>query len=96
MRSIEARLGVRLLNRTTRSVTPTEAGKRLLSSFTPLQEQVTSMLDSVSQFRLPRPCPAPQPFHFYFHCQKHMPHALRAFVNFIKELRLETAGEGGL
>jgi DNA-binding transcriptional LysR family regulator len=51
MRSIEERLGVRLLNRTTRSVTPTEAGQRLLSSFTPLQAQVTSMLDSVSQFR---------------------------------------------
>ena len=30
MRRLEARLGVRLLNRTTRSVTPTEAGARLL------------------------------------------------------------------
>ncbi len=32
MRGLEERLGVRLLNRTTRSVTPTEAGERLLRS----------------------------------------------------------------
>lgn len=30
VRRLEAQLGVRLLNRTTRSVTPTEAGQRLL------------------------------------------------------------------
>jgi len=32
MRALEERLGVRLLNRTTRSVTPTEAGERMLRS----------------------------------------------------------------
>lgn len=32
MRKLEERLGVRLLNRTTRSVTPTEAGERMLQS----------------------------------------------------------------
>jgi DNA-binding transcriptional LysR family regulator len=35
MRAMEARLGVRLLNRTTRSVKPTEAGERLLTSLRP-------------------------------------------------------------
>ena len=35
MRALEERLGVRLLNRTTRSVTPTEAGERLLLSLAP-------------------------------------------------------------
>lgn len=35
MRALETRLGVRLLNRTTRSVKPTEAGERLLASLRP-------------------------------------------------------------
>src|SRR6202163_2811621 len=35
VRRLEARLGVRLLNRTTRSVTPTEAGARLLRRLVP-------------------------------------------------------------
>lgn len=35
MRAMEARLGVRLLNRTTRSVKPTEAGERLLARLRP-------------------------------------------------------------
>ena len=35
MRALEERLGVRLLNRTTRSVTPTEAGERLMLSLGP-------------------------------------------------------------
>lgn len=33
MRGLEARLGVRLLNRTTRSVAPTEAGEQILAAF---------------------------------------------------------------
>ena len=48
---LEERLGVRLLNRTTRSVAPTEAGVRLLAS---LQSALTSLddaLDSVAGFR---------------------------------------------
>lgn len=51
MRGLEERLGVRLLNRTTRSVSPTEAGVRLLAS---LQTALTSLddaLDSVAAFR---------------------------------------------
>ncbi|MCB2036935.1 MAG: LysR family transcriptional regulator, partial [Ottowia sp.] len=32
LRALEARLGLRLLNRTTRSVAPTEAGARVLAS----------------------------------------------------------------
>jgi DNA-binding transcriptional LysR family regulator len=35
MRGLEERLGVRLLTRTTRSVSPTEAGERLLNSVGP-------------------------------------------------------------
>ena len=47
MRAMEARLGVRLLNRTTRSVKPTEAGERLLASLRPairdLDEALTTL-----------------------------------------------------
>lgn len=35
MRGLEARLGIRLLNRTTRSVAPTEAGEQLLARLSP-------------------------------------------------------------
>jgi DNA-binding transcriptional LysR family regulator len=40
VRSLEARLGVRLLTRTTRSVSPTEAGERLLQNVAPRLEEI--------------------------------------------------------
>jgi DNA-binding transcriptional LysR family regulator len=51
LRRLEADLGVRLLNRTTRSVTPTEAGERLLARLTPALADVTLALDEVNAFR---------------------------------------------
>ncbi|HKY91598.1 MAG TPA: LysR family transcriptional regulator [Nevskiaceae bacterium] len=51
VRRLEARLGVRLLNRTTRSVTPTEAGQRLLDRLLPVLGEVASALDDVNRFR---------------------------------------------
>ena len=51
LRRLEADLGVRLLNRTTRSVTPTEAGGRLLARLTPALADVTLALDEVNAFR---------------------------------------------
>ena len=42
MRALEARLGVRLLARTTRSVAPTEAGARLLDSLAPALAEIAS------------------------------------------------------
>jgi DNA-binding transcriptional LysR family regulator len=52
VRRLEASLGVRLLNRTTRSVTPTEAGARLLERLTPALTEITAALDAVNAFRL--------------------------------------------
>jgi DNA-binding transcriptional LysR family regulator len=52
VRRLEARLGVRLLNRTTRSVTPTEAGIRLLERLTPALNEITAALDDVNSFRV--------------------------------------------
>ncbi|RAI45303.1 LysR family transcriptional regulator [Rhodoplanes roseus] len=51
VRRLEARLGVRLLNRTTRSVTPTEAGARLLERLAPALGEVAAALDAVNSFR---------------------------------------------
>lgn len=49
IRDLEARLGVRLLNRTTRSVSPTEAGQRLLDNVAPKLEQVDAEISAISE-----------------------------------------------
>jgi DNA-binding transcriptional LysR family regulator len=51
VRRLEAQLGVRLLNRTTRSVAPTEAGLRLLARLSPALTEVEAALDEVNHFR---------------------------------------------
>jgi DNA-binding transcriptional LysR family regulator len=51
VRRLEARLGVRLLHRTTRSVAATEAGQRLLERLGPALGEVEAALDAVSGFR---------------------------------------------
>ncbi|MBW8726507.1 MAG: LysR family transcriptional regulator [Inquilinus limosus] len=51
LRRLEARLGVRLLNRTTRSVTPTEAGERLLERLGPALGEIAGALDAVTSAR---------------------------------------------
>ncbi|MDR5838260.1 LysR family transcriptional regulator [Caballeronia sp. LZ034LL] len=51
VRRLEARLGVRLLNRTTRSVTPTEAGERLIERLAPAFTEIAGALDAVNGFR---------------------------------------------
>jgi DNA-binding transcriptional LysR family regulator len=51
MRRLEARLGVRLLNRTTRSVSPTEAGERLLERLRPGLAEIEAALDGINDFR---------------------------------------------
>ena len=51
VRRLEGKLGVRLLNRTTRSVAPTEAGARLLDRLGPALGEVEAALDVVNGFR---------------------------------------------
>jgi DNA-binding transcriptional LysR family regulator len=51
IRSLEEHLGVRLLNRTTRSVSPTEAGERLLAQLQPALDHVHRALETVNDFR---------------------------------------------
>jgi DNA-binding transcriptional LysR family regulator len=51
IRELEARLGVRLLTRTTRSVSPTEAGERLLHTVGPRLEEIEAELAALGELR---------------------------------------------
>ncbi|MGH8158063.1 MAG: LysR family transcriptional regulator [Rhodanobacter sp.] len=51
VRRLETRLGVRLLNRTTRNISPTEAGARLAERLLPALGEVEAALDVVNHFR---------------------------------------------
>lgn len=51
IRRLEARLGIRLLTRTTRSVSPTEAGERLLQTLRPALADIGTQLAGLTDFR---------------------------------------------
>ena len=51
IRALEARLGLRLLTRTTRSVSPTEAGERLLRIVGPRFDEIEAELEALSELR---------------------------------------------
>jgi DNA-binding transcriptional LysR family regulator len=92
LRRLEERLGVRLLNRTTRSVTPTEAGERLLERLAPALGEVVSALGQLDSFkdspagtlRLNVPTIAARLF---------MPDLASRFLALYPQIRLEVLGE---
>src|SRR5436190_18734137 len=51
IRALEARLGLRLLTRTTRSVSTTEAGERLLKTLGPCLDEIEAELAGLASFR---------------------------------------------
>ncbi len=51
MRSLESRLGIRLLTRTTRNVSTTEAGERILNRIAPRFEDIDTELECLSELR---------------------------------------------
>ncbi|MGX7003143.1 LysR family transcriptional regulator [Caballeronia sp. KNU42] len=51
MRTLELKMGVRLLNRTTRSVSPTEAGERLVARLQPVLRELDLALEEVDAVR---------------------------------------------
>jgi DNA-binding transcriptional LysR family regulator len=51
VRRLEERMEIRLLNRTTRSVAPTEAGQKLFERLAPALSELQSALDAVNAFR---------------------------------------------
>jgi DNA-binding transcriptional LysR family regulator len=51
IRGLEEKLGLRLLTRTTRSVSPTDAGQRLLETVGPRFEEIETELEALSEMR---------------------------------------------
>ncbi|HET7766282.1 MAG TPA: LysR family transcriptional regulator [Burkholderiales bacterium] len=51
IRGLESRLGLRLLTRTTRSVSPTQAGERLLETVAPRFEEIEAELEALTELR---------------------------------------------
>src|SRR6516162_10484017 len=51
IRGLEERIGLRLLSRTTRSVSPSEAGERLLSAVGPRFEEIEAAVAALSELR---------------------------------------------
>lgn len=51
MRALEARLGLRLLTRTTRSVAPTQAGERLMRTLAPSFDEIDTAIAGLSDLR---------------------------------------------
>jgi len=51
IRRVEKRLGLRLLTRTTRSITPTAAGERLLATLRPALASIGAELDALAELR---------------------------------------------
>lgn len=49
MRQLEERLGIRLLHRTTRSVSLTDAGSRLVERLRPAMDQISDALENLNQ-----------------------------------------------
>jgi DNA-binding transcriptional LysR family regulator len=89
---LEARLGVRLLNRTTRSVAPTEAGTRLLDRLGPALGEVEAALDEVNGFR-DRPAGTLRLNVPVSAARLVLPHIVPPFLAAFPDIRLEVIAE---
>jgi DNA-binding transcriptional LysR family regulator len=95
IRSLEEDLSVRLLNRTTRSVSLTAVGERLLGQLRPVLDDYNSALESINDFR-DRPCGAlrltvsPPASEFL------LAPVLARFIDQYKDIRLEVSAEAAL
>lgn len=94
VRRLEARLGVRLLHRTTRSVAPTEAGQRLLERLGPALSEVEAALDVVNGFR-DRPAGTLRLNVPVGVARLVLPGIVPAFLAAYPEIRLEVVAEDG-
>lgn len=94
VRRLEAKLGLRLLNRTTRSVAPTEAGARLLERLRPALAEVEAALDIVNAFR-DRPAGTLKLNVPSSVGRSILPPIIAAFLQAYPEIRLELTVEDG-
>ncbi|GJE60627.1 LysR family transcriptional regulator [Methylobacterium trifolii] len=94
VRRLEMRLGVRLLNRTTRSVAATEAGMQLLERLTPALEEVEAALDVVNGFR-DRPAGTLRLNVPVSAARLVLPRIVPPFLAAYPDIRLEVVGEDG-
>jgi len=92
IRRLEAELGVRLLNRTTRSVVPTEAGQGLLARLGPALSEVAASLDAVNGFR-DRPVGTLKLNVPVSASRLVLKHIVPAFFEAYPEIRIEVIGE---
>src|ERR1700744_3907311 len=92
VRRLETKLGVRLLNRTTRSVAPTEAGARLLERLGPALGEVEAALDVVNRFR-DRPAGTPRLNGPVSAPRVALPAIVPRFLPAYPEIRLEVIAE---
>ena len=94
VRRLETQLGVRLLNRTTRSVVPTEAGRRLLDRLAPALTEVEAALDVVNGFR-DRPAGTLRLNVPVVAARLVLPVIVPAFLAAYPDIRLEVVAEDG-
>jgi DNA-binding transcriptional LysR family regulator len=92
VRRLEAELGVRLLNRTTRSLAPTEAGARLIERLAPALVEVEAALDVVNGFR-DRPAGALRLNVPVVAARLVLPRIAPAFLAAYPDIRLEVVAE---
>ena len=94
IRRLEAGLGVRLFNRTTRSVVPTEAGARLLERLGPALGEIEAALDVVDGYR-DRPAGRLRLNVPVVAARLVLPEILPAFLAAYPDIQLEVVAEDG-
>jgi DNA-binding transcriptional LysR family regulator len=81
IRALEEHLGVRLLNRTTRSVSLTAAGEQLLHHMQPVMGAINDALDAMNNLDWE---PRMSGLFLYYSSRRQVPAPLRAFIAFMR------------
>lgn len=93
--ALEARMGLRLLTRTTRSVSPTEAGRRVLAAITPRFEEIDAELEALSDLR-DRPTGTVRITTTDYATQTYVWPRLKSLLHVYPDIRVELINDYGL